>query len=52
MPLTLYYSGMATLDKNSSILLSLLRALSGLDKNFPLPCAIFCSKSPGTRVVR
>ena len=32
---------MATPDKNSSILLSLLRALSGLDKNFPLPCAIF-----------
>jgi DNA-binding MarR family transcriptional regulator len=32
---------MASPDKNSAILLSLLRALSGLDKNFPLPYAIF-----------
>ena len=32
---------MITPDKTSSILLSLLRALSGLDKNFPLPYAIF-----------
>jgi DNA-binding MarR family transcriptional regulator len=32
---------MATPDKNSAILLSLLRALSGLDKDFPLPYAIF-----------
>jgi DNA-binding MarR family transcriptional regulator len=32
---------MATPDKNSVILLSLLQVLSGLDKNFPLPCAIF-----------
>ena len=32
---------MATPDKNSSILLSLLRALTRLDKNFPLPYAIF-----------
>jgi DNA-binding MarR family transcriptional regulator len=39
--LPLYYSGMAASDKNSAILLSLLRALSGLDKNFPLPYAIF-----------
>jgi DNA-binding MarR family transcriptional regulator len=30
-----------TANKNSAILLSLLRALSGLDKNFPLPYAIF-----------
>jgi DNA-binding MarR family transcriptional regulator len=32
---------MPTSDKNSAILLSLLRALSGLDKNFPLPYAVF-----------
>ena len=32
---------MAPPDKNSAILLSLLRALSGLDKNFPLPYAVF-----------
>jgi DNA-binding MarR family transcriptional regulator len=31
----------ATPDKNSSILLSLLQALSGLDKNFPLPYSVF-----------
>ena len=36
-----YYRRMAPLDKNSAILLSLLRALSGLDKNFPLPYAVF-----------
>jgi DNA-binding MarR family transcriptional regulator len=28
-------------DKNSTILLSLLQALSGLDKNFPLPYSVF-----------
>jgi DNA-binding MarR family transcriptional regulator len=28
-------------DKNTVFLLSLLQALSGLDKNFPLPYAIF-----------
>jgi DNA-binding MarR family transcriptional regulator len=28
-------------DKNSNILLSLLRALSSLDKNFPLPYSVF-----------
>ena len=28
-------------DKNSTILLSLLRALSGLDQNFSLPYAVF-----------
>jgi hypothetical protein len=39
--LALYYKGMTPPDKNSTILLSLLRALSSLDKNFPLPCAIF-----------
>jgi DNA-binding MarR family transcriptional regulator len=32
---------MASPDKNSVILLSLLQVLSGLDKNFPLPYAIF-----------
>ena len=37
----MYYCGMATPDNNSAILLSLLRALSGLDKNFPLPYAVF-----------
>ena len=39
--LPLYYSEMASLDKHSAIMLSLLRALSGLDKDFPLPYAIF-----------
>ena len=28
-------------DKNNLIMLSLLQALSGLDKNFPLPYAVF-----------
>jgi DNA-binding MarR family transcriptional regulator len=28
-------------DKNNMLLLSVLRALSGLDKNFPLPYAVF-----------
>ena len=32
---------MATSDNDSAILLSLLQALSSLDKNFPLPYAIF-----------
>ena len=32
---------MVTFDKNTVFLLSLLRALSGLDKDFPLPYAIF-----------
>jgi DNA-binding MarR family transcriptional regulator len=32
---------MAASDKNTSRLLSVLRALSGLDKNFPLPYAVF-----------
>ena len=32
---------MTTRDKNNAILLSLLRAFSGLDKNFPLPYAVF-----------
>jgi DNA-binding MarR family transcriptional regulator len=32
---------MVKLDNNNMILLSLLRALSGLDKNFPLPYAFF-----------
>jgi len=32
---------MAPSDKNSILLLSLLRVLSGLDKNFPLPYAVF-----------
>jgi DNA-binding MarR family transcriptional regulator len=32
---------MALPDKNIILLLSLLRALSGLDKNFPLPYAVF-----------
>jgi DNA-binding MarR family transcriptional regulator len=31
-------------DKNSTILLSLLQALSGLDKNFPLPYAVFLAE--------
>src|SRR5271169_4433828 len=31
-------------DKNSSILLSLLRALTGLDKNLPLPYAVFLAE--------
>jgi DNA-binding MarR family transcriptional regulator len=39
--LPLYYGGMGTPDKNSSILLSLLQALSSLDKNFPLPYSVF-----------
>jgi DNA-binding MarR family transcriptional regulator len=41
IPLLLYYSDMGTSDKNSPILLSLLRALSSLDKNFPLPYSVF-----------
>ena len=32
---------MAVPDKNNAILLSLLRALSSLDKNFPLPYSVF-----------
>lgn len=32
---------MAAPNNNTSILLSLLQALSGLDKNFPLPYAVF-----------
>jgi hypothetical protein len=32
---------MASPDKNHGVLLCLLRALSGLDKNFPLPYVIF-----------
>jgi DNA-binding MarR family transcriptional regulator len=32
---------MALPDKNSMVLLSLFQALSGLDKNFPLPYAVF-----------
>ena len=32
---------MTTRDKNSAILLSLVQALSRLDKNFPLPYAVF-----------
>src|SRR5690348_7845298 len=39
--LPLYYNGMVVADKNRVIVLSLLRALSSLDKNFPLPYAIF-----------
>jgi DNA-binding MarR family transcriptional regulator len=35
---------MATPDKNNSVLLSLLQVLSGLDKNFPLPYAIFLAE--------
>jgi hypothetical protein len=31
-------------ERNSMILLSLLQALSGLDKNFPLPYAIFLAE--------
>ena len=36
-----YYRRVAPLEKNSAILLSLLRALSDLDRNFPLPYAVF-----------
>jgi DNA-binding MarR family transcriptional regulator len=35
---------MTTPEKNSAILLSLLRALSSLDKNFPLPYAVFLAE--------
>jgi DNA-binding MarR family transcriptional regulator len=35
---------MASSDKNSMLLISLLPALSGLDKNFPLPYAIFLAE--------
>jgi DNA-binding MarR family transcriptional regulator len=37
----LYDGGMALSDKNNLILLSLLRALLSLDKNFPLPYSVF-----------
>jgi DNA-binding MarR family transcriptional regulator len=35
---------MTTRTKNIPTLLSLLRALSGLDKNFPLPYAVFLAE--------
>jgi DNA-binding MarR family transcriptional regulator len=39
-----YYTGMTAPDKNNMLLLSVLRALSGLDKNFPLPYAVFLAE--------
>jgi hypothetical protein len=36
-----YYRDMAAPDKNNLILLTLFRALSSLDKNFPLPFSLF-----------
>jgi DNA-binding MarR family transcriptional regulator len=44
MTQSVYYTGMTAPDKNHELLLSLLRALSGLDKNFPLPYAVFLAE--------